>query len=153
MMTYIQSDPNLQKYQWIGEIEKDGFMPAILPFLYYSKSIEKIEKDKEGNYTVECSFEIPFSAINYREENSRYVYDLELSIEVKNVEAKSTLRDKKEIRKSLSLENLRKNIKEGYSLSEMVKVPLEKGTNKIYFSLRDNIQQKSLRKLDIIKIK
>jgi hypothetical protein len=153
MMTYIQSDPNLQKYQWIGEIEKDGFMEAILPFLYYSKSLGEIEKDKQGNYTVECSFEIPFRTIHYREENNRYIYDLELSIEVKNDYLKSTLRDKKDIRKGLSLESLQENIREGYSLHEKIIIPLEKGTNKVYFSLHDNIQQKSLRKLDIIKIK
>jgi len=153
MMTYIQSDPNPLKYQWIAEIEKDGFIPAIIPFLYYSRSIGKIEKDEQGNYTVDCSFEIPFRAIDYREENSRYVYDLELSIEVKNVHLKSTLRDKKEIRKGLSLESLKESIREGYSLHEEIIVPLEKGTNEVYFSLRDNVQQKRLRKLDIIEIK
>ena len=153
MMTYIQSDPNLVKYQWIGEIEKDESTPEILPFLYYSKSIGKIEKDKQGNYTVVCSFDIPFIAIDYRKENSRYIYDLELSIEVKNVDAKSTFRDKKEIRESLSLEDYKKNIREGYSIYEEIAVPLEKGTNKIYFSVLDRIQQKRLRKLDIIKIK
>ena len=48
---------------------------------------------------------------------------------------------------------LRKNMKEGQILTEYMRVPLEKGTNRIYFSLRDNIQQKRLRKLDVIKIK
>jgi GWxTD domain-containing protein len=153
MMTYIQSDPSLQKYQWIGEIEKDGYIPAILPFLYYSKSIGKIEKDKKENYTVECSFEIPLGTLRFREEDGQYEYHIELSIKVVNMETKGSCQEKKEMRKSLSLENLRESIKEGYSLSEMIKVPLEKGTNKIYFSLRDNIQQKRLRKLDIVKIK
>ena len=153
MMSYISSDPNLAKYQWIGEIEKDESQLLLLPFLDYSKSIGKIEKDKEGNYTVICSFEIPFRAIDYREENSQYVYDLELSIEAKNVELKSTFREKKELRKSFSPKNLRKNIREGYSINEIITVPLEKGTNKIYFSVQDKIKQKRLRKLDIIKIK
>ena len=153
MMTYIQSDPNMVKYQWIGEIEKDKSLPEILPFLYYSKSIGKIEKDKEGNHTVVCSFEIPFSAIDYRKENSVYAYDIELSIEVKNVELKSTSREKKEIMERLSAEDLKRNIKEGLSLIDVIMIPLEKGTNEIYFSLRDNIQQKRLRKLEIIKIK
>ena len=100
-----------------------------------------------------CTFEIPFRAIDYREEVSRYVYDLEISIEVKNVLLKSALRDKKEISKGLSLESLRESIKEGYSIHEEIIVPLEKGKNEIYFSLRDNVQQKRLRKLDIIEIK
>jgi len=153
MMTYIQSDPNLIKYQWIGEIEKDESAPEILPFMDYSKSIGKIEKDKEGNYAVACLFEVPFSAIGYRKENRHYVYDLELSIEAKYIESNSSYGEKKDIKERLSPEELRKNIKVRLSLSEMIKIPLEKGTNKIYFSLRDNIQQKRLRKLDIIRIK
>jgi hypothetical protein len=153
MMTYISSDPDLIKYQWIGEIEKEESKTEILPFLYYSRSLGKIEKDKRGNYSVVCSFEIPFRAIYFRKENSHYFYDLELSLEVKNVEKKSSYKDKKEIREGLSLEDLKKNLREAYSLYEKITVPLEKGTNKIYFSLRDNIQQKRLRKLDIATIK
>jgi len=153
MMSYIQSDPDLVKYQWIGEIEKDESLLHILPFLDYSKSMEKIEKSKEGNYTVPCFFKIPFRAIGYGKENDHYVYDLELSVEVNNVELKSTYGERQEIRKKLSVENLKKNIKEGHSLTESMMIPLEKGTNKIYFSVRDKIQQKRLRKLDILKIK
>jgi len=99
MMTYIQSDPNLAKYQWIGEIEKDESAPEILPSLYYSKFIGKIEKDKQGNYTAICSFEIPFRAISYGKEDEHYVYDLELSVEITNVDAKSTFREKKKSEK------------------------------------------------------
>jgi GWxTD domain-containing protein len=153
MMSYIQSDPNLVKYQWIGEIEKDESLPQILPFLDYSKSIGKIEKSVEGNYAVTCFFEVPFRAISFGEENDYYVYDLELSIEANNVELNSTYGERKELREKLSLENLKKNIKEGYSLTEEIIIPLEKGTNKIYFSLRDKLQQKRLRKLEIIRIK
>lgn len=153
MMTYIQSDPNMIKYQWIGEIEKEISQPDFLPFMYYTTSIGKIEKDKEGNYAVACVFEIPFRAISLREEKGHYVYDLELSVETKNLEQKGTYGEKKEISEPLSLENLKKNIKEGISLTEYMIIPLEKGTNQIYFSLRDNVQQKRLRKLEIIRIK
>jgi hypothetical protein len=59
----------------------------------------------------------------------------------------------REIRKRHSFENLKKSVQEGYFVGEMISIPLEKGTNKIYYTLRDNIQQKRLRKLDIIKIK
>jgi GWxTD domain-containing protein len=153
MMSYIQSDSNPIKYQWIGEIEQDESLPHILPFLDYSKSIGKIEKGKNGNYATTCFFEIPFRAINFGKENDHYVYDLELSVEANNVEQGGTFGAKKEIREKLSFENLKKNIKEGHILIEYMMIPLEKGTNQIYFSLHDNIQQKRLRKLDVIKIK
>ena len=153
MMTYIQSDPDMIKYQWIGETEKGETSPGILPFLDYSKALGKIEKDKQENYSVDCFFEIPLRNIRFREQNGQYEYSIDLSIKVENTETKGSFQEKKEIRKSLSFENLKKNIQEGYSSSEMIRIPLEKGTNKIYFSLRDNIQQKILRKLDIIKIK
>ncbi|UCC40459.1 MAG: GWxTD domain-containing protein [Candidatus Aminicenantes bacterium] len=153
MMSYIQSDPNMVKYQWIGEIEKDESLTKILPFLDYEKSFGKIEKSEEENYSVNCIFEIPFGAISYKKENGIYAYDLELSLEVKYFELKSTYGEKKEIKERLSAEKLKKNIKEGLSLTEMIMIPLEKGTNEIYFSLRDNILQKRLRKLEIIKIK
>jgi len=153
MMSYIQSDPNMVKYQWIGEIEKDESLTKILPFLDYEKSFGKIEKSKEGNYSVSCIFEIPFGSINYQKEDGIYAYDLELIIEVKNIELKSTYREKKETRERLSEEHLKRNIKEGFSVTETIMIPLEKGTNEIYFSLRDNVIQKRLRKLEIVKIK
>ena len=153
MMTYIQSDPDMIKYQLIGEKEKSKSSPGILPFLDYSKALGKIEKDKQENYSVDCFFEIPLRNIRFREQNGQYEYSIDLSIKVENTETKSSFQEKKEIRKSFSFENLKKNIQEGYSADEMIRIPLEKGTNKIYFSLRDNIQQKRLRKLDIIKIK
>ncbi len=153
MMSYIQNDSNPIKYQRIGEIEQDESLPQILPFLDYSKSIGKIEKGKNGNYATTCFFEIPFRVINFEKENDHYVYDLELSVESNNMEQGGTFGAKRDIREKLSLENLKKNIKKGQILTEYMRIPLEKGTNRIYFSLRDNIQQKRLRKLDVIKIR
>jgi GWxTD domain-containing protein len=153
MMSYIQSDPNMVKYQWIGQIEDDESRAKILPFLDYEKSLGKIEKSKEGNYAIDCIFEIPFGAINYLKENGSYAYDLELSIEVNHVELKSSYRENKEIRERLAAEKLEENIKEGLSLRDTITIPLEKGTNRIYFSTQDNVSQKRLRKLDTIEIK
>ncbi len=153
MMSYIQSDPNMVKYQWIGQIEDDESLAKILPFLDYEKSLGKIEKNQEGNYTVECIFDIPFGAINYLKQNGSYAYELELSIEVNHLELKSTYRGNKEIRERLSAENLKRNIKEGLFLRDTITIPLEKGTNRIYFSARDNVSQKRLRKLETIEIK
>ncbi len=153
MMTYVQSDPNVAKFQWIGQVEADVAQGKILPFLEYDKSIGKIEKAKTGQHTVECLFRIPFGAINYQEKNSTYNYDLELSIEVVNEDLPFTYAEKKELREALSLESLRKRIGEGLFLAETIVVPLEKGINKIYFSVRDNVVQKRLRKLELIKIK
>ena len=120
------------------------------PIIDYDK---QCKKSKEGNYTVPCFFEIPFRAIGYGKENDHYVCDLELSVEVQNMESRGTYRGQKDIREDFSLEKLKTVIKEGSSLTEIVIVPLEKGTNKIYFSVRDKIQQRRLRKLDILKIK
>ena len=153
MMTYIQSDPNLAKYQWIGEIEKDESSFKVLPFLDYAKSLGSIEKDKKGNYAVDCFFDIPLGNIGFREQNGNYEYNIDLNIKVENVATKGAYQEKREKKDSLSLENLQRYIKEEYSLRETIRIPLEKGTNKIYFSLMDTIQQKRLRKLDIIKIK
>ncbi len=153
MMSYIQSDPNLVKYQWIGEIVKEESEPQILPFLDYSKSFGNMKKNKGGNYTVECFFEIPFEAIGYLKKNSHYVYNLELNIEAKNMELESIYKEKKETKKELSAEQIREKIDGGDSIVESITIPLEKGTNKIYFSVQDKIQQQRLRKLDIIQIK
>jgi GWxTD domain-containing protein len=153
MMSYVQSDSNPIKYQKIGEIEQDESWPQILPFLDYSKSIGKIDKGKNGNYSTICYFEIPLNAISFEEKDDQYVCHLELSVESNNMEQGGTFGAKKEIREQLSLNRLKKNIKEGQILTEHMMIPLEKGTNRIYFSLRDNIQQKRLRKLDVIKIK
>jgi len=57
------------------------------------------------------------------------------------------------VRQTLSLEDLRTNIKERFSINEVIDIPLEKGENNIYFSLRDNIRPRRLRKLEIIRIK
>lgn len=152
MMTYVQSDPNLLKYQWIGEIV-DGESPTpVLPLLDYSKSIGKLEKSGEGNYSVACAFDIPFRSIAFERKDTQFAYDLELAVEVRNAELKGTYAEKKELRDSLPLERLKSFIKDGRSLTETLTVPLERGTNTIYFSLNDRTQQKRLRKLDIIRI-
>jgi GWxTD domain-containing protein len=153
MMSYISSDPDMIKYQWVGEITKDESLPDILPFLDYRKSFGKIKKDKAGNHTVECFFEIPFRAIGYRKENNHYLYDLELGIQAENMELESTYREKREIKEELSSEQIRNKINEGHSITGSILIPLEKGTNKVYFSVRDKVRSKRLRKLDIIKIK
>jgi GWxTD domain-containing protein len=153
MMSPLQSDPDMVKYQWIGEIEGSESLPAILPFLDYSKSLGAIQKNKEGAYTVECAFDIPYRAIRYQKKDDGWDYHLELSIEVKFVGEKSSYRENKEIRKHLSSENLKKNISEKYTIMQSFFVPLNIGKNEIYFSVRDNILQKRLRKLDIVEIK
>ena len=151
MMTYHQSDPNMVKYQWIGQVEAGDARSGILPFLDYRKSLGKIEKTDEGQ-TVSCLFEIPFGAIGYRKENGFYAYDLEVSVEVVHVDLKSRYGDKKEKSEALSAEKLEGNIKAGSALSEAVMVPLEKGTNQVYFSVLDRVSQDRLRKLQIIRI-
>ncbi len=153
MMSPLQSDPDMAKYQWIGEIEGSESVPGILPFLDYSKSLGKIQKNKEGAYTVECAFDIPYRAIRYQKKNDGWDYHLELGIEVKFVGEKSSYRENKEIRKHISSKNLKKNISEKYTIMQSFFVPLNIGKNEIYFSVRDNILQKRLRKLDIVEIK
>jgi GWxTD domain-containing protein len=153
MMSPIQSDPDILKYQWIGEIEGSKSLPAMLPFLDYSKSLGEIQKSEDGTYSVECAFDIPYRAIRYQKKDDGWDYHLELSIEVKFVGAKSSYRENKEISKHISSENLKKNISGRYTIMQSFFVPLNIGKNEIYFSVRDNIVQKRLRKLDIVEIK
>jgi len=153
MMSPLQSDPNMVKYQWIGEIEDSESLRAFLPFLDYSKSLGTIQKNKQGAYTVECAFDIPYRAIRYQEKNDGWDYHLELGIEVKFIEEKSSYQENREIRKYISDKDLKRNISERYTLKESFFVPLTQGKNEIYFSVRDNIQQRRLRKLDIVEIK
>jgi len=153
MMSPVQSDPDVEKYQWIGEIEGSESLPSFLPFLNYSKSLGEIQKNKEGAYSVECAFDISYQAIRYQKKDEGWDYDLELSIEVKFVGEKSSYRENKQIRKHISSENLKTNISQRYTIMESFFVPLNIGKNEIYFSVRDNIQQKRLRKLDIVEIK
>jgi GWxTD domain-containing protein len=153
MVTHIMSDPDMIQFQRIGEIEEDESSPQILPFLDYSKALGQLEKDGKDNYTIECFFEIPMGTLQFRKENDGYVYDIVLSVNVKNMETKGSFEQKKEIKKSLPLKDLRTQIKDRHVLREVINVPLEKGANNIYFSLRDNIRQRRLRKLEIIRIK
>ena len=153
MVTHIMSDPDMIQFQRIGEIEEDESLPQILPFLDYSKALGQLEKNGKDNYTIECFFEIPIGTLRFRKENEKYVYDIELSVKVENIETKSTFEQKKELSPSLSLDDLRTSIKERHIISEAINVPLEKGANNIYFSLRDNIRRRRLRKLETIRIK
>ena len=153
MMTHIMSDPDMIQYQKIGEIEGDESSPRILPFLDYSKALGQLEKDKNGNYTVECFFEVPLGTLQFLKDNGGYVYDIELSIKVENIEIKSSYEQKKEIKQTLPLEELRTSLKERYLINDVIDIPLEKGENNIYFTLRDNIRKRRLRKLETIIIK
>jgi GWxTD domain-containing protein len=153
MMSPHQSNPDILKYQWIGEIEGSESFSAFLPFLDYSKSLGAIQKNKDGTYAVECAFDIPYRAIRYQKKGDGWDYHLELSIEVKFVGEKSSYRENIEIRKHISSKNLKKNFSEKYTIRQSFVVPLNIGKNEIYFSVRDNISQKRLRKLDIVEIK
>ena len=153
LMTHVMDDPDMVQFQTIGEIEDGESLPQILPFLDYTKALGELMKEGEDNYTIECFFEIPLGALHFRRENEEYIYDAELSIMVQNVEINASFEQKKEIKESLSLDDLRTRLKSRQTLREVISVPLEKGVNNIYFSLRDNIRQKRLRKLDIVGIK
>lgn len=152
MMTYQQSDPDMVKYQWIGQVEAGDARSRILPFLDYRKSLGQIDKTDKG-HTVSCLFEIPFGAIDYRKEDGFYAYDLELSVEVFHVELESRYRDVKERGERVEPDKLEGNIKSGSALTQEVMIPLEKGTNRVYFSVLDRVSQTRLRKLEIIRIK
>lgn len=152
MMTYLESDPDMVKYQWIGQVESAESRKKILPFLDYRKSLGELEKSKE-DYTVTGTLDIPFGAISYRKENDSYAYDLELSLEVRHVELESRYREKKDLKAQLTAEELERHIREGLSLTDTIVIPLEKGTNRIYFSVEDKIAHKKLRKLETIRIK
>jgi GWxTD domain-containing protein len=153
MMTHIMSDPDMIHYQRIGEIEEDESSPRILPFLDYTKAFGRLEKEGEEYYTIECFFKVPLGTLQFRKENGGYVYNIELSVKVENIEINSSYEQKKDIRRTLSLEELRTRLKERFSIDEVIDIPLEKGTNNIYFTLRDNIRPRRLRKLEIIRIK
>jgi GWxTD domain-containing protein len=153
LVSHIMSDPDMIQFQTIGEIEEWESSPRILPFLDYSKALGEPVKDKSGNITIDCFFEVPLGALQFRKENEEYIYDIELSIMVQNIGTNSTYEQNKEIKRSLSLEDLRTSLKNRQTLSEVISVPLENGANNIYFSLRDNIRQKRLRKLDVVNIK
>jgi hypothetical protein len=153
MVTHIMSDPDMIQFQRIGEVEDDESSPGILPFLDFSKALGEPEKDKSGNYTIDCYFEVPLGTLQFRKENGGYLYDIELNIRVENLRIKSSYEQKKDINQTLSLEDLRAKLKERYLINDVISIPLEKGENKIYFTLRDNIRQRRLRKLEIIRIK
>jgi GWxTD domain-containing protein len=153
MMTHIMNDPDMIQYQKIGEIEEDESSPRILPFLDYSKALGEPAKDKNGNYTVQCFFEVPLGTLQFRKQNGGYAYDIELGIKVENIEIKSSYEQKKEISHTLPLEDLRQRLRERSSINEVIEIPLEKGVNNIYFTLRDNVRPRRLRKLEIVRIK
>ena len=152
MMTYLQSGPDMIKYQWIGQVESAESREKILPFLDFRKSLGEVGKNGE-DYTVTGTLDIPFGAVSYRKEDESYAYDLELSMEVRHVELKSHYRDRKNLQARLPAAELERYIREGLSLTDTIVIPLEKGTNRIYFSVEDKVSQKRLRKLETIKIK
>ncbi len=153
LVTHIMSDPDMLQFQRIGEVEDDESSPRILPFLDFTKALGEPVKDKSGNYTVECFFEVPLGTLQFRKENEGYLYDIELSVKAENVAIKGAYEQKKEIRGILPLEDLRTKLKERYSINDVIDIPLEKGENNVYFTLRDKIRERRLRKLEIIRIK
>ncbi len=153
MITHPMSDPDMIQYQRIGEIEREKSSCGFSPFLDYSKALGELKKDGKDHYTIECFFEIPLATLHYRKENNRYACNIELSVLVENLRIKGFFEHKREITLTLSLEELEASLINKRMLSEVIIIPLEKGANNIYFSLRDNIREKRLRKLDVVNIK
>jgi GWxTD domain-containing protein len=153
MLSYYQSDPNVTKYQWVGEIVRDEASADFVPFLDYDVVLGRVEKDRAGNAAVGCSVRIPFRNITYKVSPGGYSYDLVLSLEVVHSAVKSSWRESRELKGSFTEEELRARIREGRQMEQEVVMPLLKGSNDILLSLQDRVQQKKLRKLKIVTVK
>lgn len=153
MLTYHQSDPNMNKYEWVGRILKDESTPAVHPFLDYRVSLGQTQKDDSGNRVVGCSVQIAWPDLTFSVEPNGYAYDLVLSFEVRHVADLSIWRESRYLKDLLTEEDLKLKVGKGETLEQEVVMPLLKGENQIYISLEDRVQQKRLRKLKIVRVK
>ncbi len=153
MLTYHQSDPNMTKYQWVGEIVRGESSADFIPFLNYEVVLGRVEKDRAGNAAISCSVRIPFRNITYGASPEGYSYNLELSFEASHSAAKSSWRESRELKGFLAEEELKAKIREGQQMEQEVVMPLLDGSNDILVSLQDRVQQKKLRKLKVVTVR
>lgn len=153
MLTYHQSDPNMTKYQWVGEIVRGESSGDFAPFLDYEVVLGQVEKDRAGNAAIGCSVRIPFRNIIYEVRPDGYSYNLELSFEVSHSAANSSWRESRELKGFLAEEELRARIRKGQQMEQQVVMPLVEGNNDILVSLQDRVQKKKLRKLKVVTVR
>ncbi len=153
MLTYHQSDPNMTKYQWVGEIVQDESSAGVVPFLDYEVGLGRVEKDKAGNAAIVCSVKIPFRNITYGVGPGGYSYNLALLFEVYHSAAKSSWRENRELTGFLAEQDLKVKIKQGQQIDQEVVMPLLEGSNDILVCLQDCVQQKRLRKFKVVSVR
>ncbi len=143
--SWTMDEPNLTKYQWVGEVEMDKLSRVERGIFDYEASI-KIIKEKETS-SVAILIRIPYIMVDYREERENYSFDLLISAEVRDSQKKLLTRQEEPLIQTHPAKRLRSMVANDIQIQKEWELDLPPGSHFIYISVTDNVRGKRLRKL------
>ncbi|MCX7975161.1 MAG: GWxTD domain-containing protein [Candidatus Aminicenantes bacterium] len=153
MISYYSFDPDILYYQRVAEVtdQSSDFPIAGLPD--FSINLEKLFKDEGGNPLATFVIAIPFRGLTFVQDGNKWRYFLKFSIECHLSQSKEVFRSQREYSDSHDLETLKAKFRQNESLIDTWTIPVNRGDNRLYFRLEDQVNKQSLRKWRLIKVK
>jgi len=151
MISYYSFDPNILYYQRVAEVTDDttDFPVPGLPDFFIT--LDRIDRDEQGNPSASFTLSIPFRGITFAPSDKLWRYALRFSVEIRLSQSREVFRLEREYGDTLSLEAVKQKFRQNENIIDSWVVPLRRGENQMVLSLEDKINQKSLRKLRLIR--
>jgi len=153
MTSPTMDNPNLAKYQWVGEIELDEKNRMDFGIFDYNSSVE-IE---EGTHdSALFAVDIPYRRLDYKkidETDALYVCDLLISAEIKDSDFQLITGIEESYTERMREDRIIALMSEDVILHKEWTLDLPSGARYIYVSVVDTIKGKRLRKLLEVKMK
>ena len=145
MVSPTWDEPDLAKFQLVGEIEADERSLGELGIFDYDVSANIIKGRDASSAAI--FIKISYARLDYRQVGKNYSCDLLISAEVRDSQKKVLTRKEEPFSLTLSEEKLKDKITNKISIHKEWKLNLPPGSEFIYFSITDNVKGKKLRKL------
>ncbi|MFC2169128.1 GWxTD domain-containing protein [Acidobacteriota bacterium] len=141
----IREEPDLTKYQIIGEAEKEEYGFEAIGIFDYDVILET--DIKKNSASVLLSISIPYFRLGYRKEKDTYSCDLDISAEALGSQNLSGSKKNEVFSKMFSDKELKNLVKDRVVAQMKWELNISPGVNKVYVSITDNTNGKILRKL------
>lgn len=149
MVSFTWDEPNLAKYQWVGEIEMDEKTRGEVAIFDYDAGVEVLESRE--NPAAFISIDVPYFKLHYRQEGAGFSADLLIAAEVRDVRTQLLTRQEEPLVESFSEQRLKSLFASKVALRKEWILDLPPEAKYIYVSVTDRVRGKRLRKLLEIK--
>ena len=150
MIAETWDQPNLSKYQWVGEIIDDQSKNKGIGIFDYDAAVNVVKDRTVEKLNVKVV--IPLVRLQFRQDEEEKKYTAEALISVEWYDAQQNLLDRLEesVRLTLDGDQLRQAYGGNRDIRREWTIDLSPDTIRVYVSVTDGVREKRLRKLFVI---